>query len=370
MITYEIGCSTALSGVERQHGLAVKRAAQIALKDSKAELDLPFDLTLNVVDDGADEDAGRQAAEKLIRDPRVMAVVGPNGSDAAKAAAPVYAEAELAHINVTASAVGLAERYDTFFRVIPDDDYHAEALTRFAISYLDASTLGIVNDDTVFGRGLGSLVQEKYQQLDLKITQRVEVAGGSTEVNRQVANIAKNPPEVLFFASLEPEAELMVESLRNADVSSIFLGTDALKPSRFLVDEQTSIPTYQTNVSADVKREERAAALAGKYRNEYGEIHPVYIAEAYDAVRLIVRAICTCYKQGTVSRPAVLQALKKTRGRWMSGDIRFSDVGERVNPSVNFYRYVDCHEPEFLGSLKELIDDDVGYSNSHPERGS
>ena len=128
---YKIGFSSALSGVEKYHGKAQVDAVKIAFEEAKEE-GLNFDLELVIGDDGAETNKAIDVANRFSSDPLVIGVAGPNGSDATKAAAPVYHGAGLPHITFSGSVTDVSNQgYTTFFRLIPNDDAQAEIIIEF-----------------------------------------------------------------------------------------------------------------------------------------------------------------------------------------------------------------------------------------------
>ena len=106
---YTIGFSTALSGVEKKHGEANVEAVKMAFDEAKRE-NLDFDLKLVIGDDGAETNKAIEVAKNFSNDSTIVGIIGPNGSDAAKAAAPVYHNAGLPQITFTASLVEVSEK--------------------------------------------------------------------------------------------------------------------------------------------------------------------------------------------------------------------------------------------------------------------
>lgn len=345
--TYKLGCSAALSGCEEVHGKAMLTAVELAVEQANQE-GLPFTLELESADDKGETEAGKNVAKKFIDDPLVMGVVGPMNSNPAIGAAPIYNQNSLVHITNSASNVVLSEKgYRTFFRMIPNDYVQADALINFIKNYLKASTVTVINDDTDFSSGLASLVLDKAKKANLQIIDHMPVVCEKGDYSDEISAINVTGPEVIFFAILEPEGKLISRQLREAGNRSIFLGTDALKPSKFLLTPGYDVPgPYHSCATTDIIRESSAAKFAEAFEKKYGEKYSIYTAEAYDAARIIINAINNCSEP---NRESVLNEVAQTKNfTGATGNITFTSNGELADPRLTFYFY-ENEELQFLG---------------------
>src|SRR6056297_1442770 len=254
--SYKIGVSAPLSGCETEHGKRVVRSVELAV-DEANQTDLPFSFDLLVGDDKGDTEVGKNVAKEFIADPLVLGVVGPLNSNPSIGAAPLYDKAGLVNLTNAASNVVLSQRgYKTFFRMIANDDVQADALMDFMKQYLKMSKITIINDDTDFSSGLAEIVLEKASNSDLKVINHLQVKCGQEDYSSELSSLDLNSPEVIFFAILEPEGKLITRQLRELGNKSIFLGTDALKPSKFLCTPGYDIPgPYHSCATTDITRE-------------------------------------------------------------------------------------------------------------------
>ena len=349
--SFKLGCSAALSGCEEKHGQAMLKSVELAVEEAKSS-GLLYNLELAFHDDAGDTEQGIAVAKKLIADPEVMGVVGPMNSNPAIGAAPLYDQAGLVHITNSASNVALSEQgYKTFFRMIANDYVQSDALVDFMVNHLKAKEIAVINDDTDFSSGLGSLVKEKAASADLKVTNHIQVTCGKGDYSLKLSPLKASRPGVIFFAILEPEGRLISNQLREFGNRSVFLGTDALKPSKFLVTSGFDVPgPYHSCASTDIARDPAATDFASAYENKYGEKYSIYTAEAYDAANIIIRAINNCQN---VSREEVLKQVSETINFYgASGETSFTDCGELAHPRISFYNY-ENGDLNFIGFFEQ-----------------
>jgi branched-chain amino acid transport system substrate-binding protein len=90
-------------------------------------------MMVEVTNDDNNPEIAKEVAEKLVKDKRVLAVVGHNDSDASIAAAPIYQENGLVMITPTSSAEVIPTMGDYIFRSTPSSRDLAETLAEYAL---------------------------------------------------------------------------------------------------------------------------------------------------------------------------------------------------------------------------------------------
>jgi branched-chain amino acid transport system substrate-binding protein len=344
---YKIGVSAPLSGCEADHGIAMVRSVQLAVDEALGDNPL---LSLEVIslDDRGETDGGRQVAEQFVKDPEVLGVVGPMNSNPSLGAASVYNLAGLTHISNAASNVALSKLGDkTFFRMIANDDVQGDALVKFMTKHLKVNKMTIINDGTDFSSGLALLVSEKATEAGIQVIDHLEVACEQEDYRTELSSLDLSTPEVIFFAILEPEGKTISRQLREMGNRSVFLGTDALKPSKFLLVPESDVPgPYHSCATTDIFTKASALEFAQAYQKKFGEMYSIYTAEAYDAARLLINAIC---KSNEPTRQAVLQAVAGTSNfQGAIGEISFTESGELADPQISFHVF-DNDTLKFIG---------------------
>jgi len=351
---YRIGFSTALSGVEKNHGKAQVDAVKIAFEEAKEE-DLDFDLELVIGDDGAETNKAIEVANRFSSDPLVVGVAGPNGSDATKAAAPVYDGAGLPHITFSGSVTEVSQKgYSTFFRLIPNDDSQAEIVINFLDQFLKVKELLLINDDSKFAIGLNEYMKKYAQNNDIKILDKIEIQNDEDRLADIIDKVVQINPEYIFFAGMEPICNLVALKLREKGLKSIYLGTDAIKPSKFLTTPGFDIDgPYQSNVCTDLYRNELSRDFTRKFKEKYGEIYSVYTAEGYVTAKLLITAMKRCGRE--ITRENMLKNIKSIKMGSIIGDISFQSNGELETSKIGFYKFKNQKDLEFIGFSIDIL---------------
>jgi ABC-type branched-subunit amino acid transport system substrate-binding protein len=150
--------------------------------------------------------------------------------------------------------------------------------------------------------------------------------------------------DAVFIAGLEEPCACAAASIRSRS-RAVFLGTDAMKPTRSLVTNSPVEGPYLTSASVDAS--ETAPAFHSRFQARFGSHLSIYTVEAYDAVRLTATAIRTAIGHGPDRVSAAIRRLGTYTG--IGGDIRFDDDGERIAPKLGIYLW-DGARMRFLSS--------------------
>lgn len=325
-----LGASLALTGPEALYAREILHALEIALEDEGRT-----DVTPQVEDDASEIATARQAAMRLAANPRVLAVIGPMNSWTAEVQAPIYFEAKLAHLTPSASNPALgAAGWTTFFRMCPNDAHQGRVLARVAREYAGARTVAALHDGTSFGAPVARIFLEECERLGL--------TSSGTWLIDELDKVAGRQPDALFIVGLEEPCRQAALALRRAGVRSVFLGTDAIKPTATRVTPGHDVPgPYLTNAGTDARH--RASEFHRRFEARAGAHHSIYTVEAYDAARLCLTAL-----RAGVDRGSMRASIARTEHEGLSRRVRFDPQGERLGAAIGVYRYVG-ESLEFIG---------------------
>jgi len=287
-------------------------------------------------DDHGDTALTAELAAEIVSDPSYVAVAGPMGSSEAFANAPVFDAAGLLQVSPCASHPDLCRRgYQTFFRLVPNEEVQGRELARVARTVLGSATVAIVHDEDAFGTTVADNFERGFTtDLGGTVALRISFSEKTDTYAEVAAAVAAAGADLVFFAVHSHGGKIVSSAIRAAGVTAPFLGTDGLKTSFYLGGGDDG-DAYHTHTGADFRRLASAADLREKYVARWPE-DSTYTPEAYDAAILAVRAIDAA---SAVTRPAVLAAFRALGPQeGVTGAIRFDDTGERIGSPVSLYR--------------------------------
>src|SRR5215475_14915650 len=95
--------------------------------------------------------------QQFTSNPKIVAVVGPAGSQEVQAVGPLMARAGMAFISGSATAVALTTgKYPTFFRTVSKDSVQGPQDANYIVNNLHPKALMIVDDQESYSTGLVS----------------------------------------------------------------------------------------------------------------------------------------------------------------------------------------------------------------------
>ncbi len=347
--THALGCSLALNGPEMNYGQQMLHALEMAVEDEN----MPS-LKLRIEDDGSEEGQARAAAERLASDPQVFAVVGPMNSWTCEAESPVYSQAGLVQMTPSASSPDLCRQgWKTLFRMCPNDIVQGNVLARVAHELVQAKRVAAVHDRTAFGKPLAQVFLDESCQRGLQSECLTDAKWGEEGSFLKAAqSIVKYEPDAVFIVGLEKPCQKLARVLRDEGFEGVFLGTDAIKPTKVLVTPGFSGPgPYLTN--SGISALHQAPEFHRRFESRFGPHHSVYTIEAYDAARMLIQLLRRVKK---VDRTEIHQSvLRETGYQGLGGQVRFDEQGERVEPEMGIYRF-EGSELKFLGTQRTVFD--------------
>ncbi len=331
-----IGLSISTRTNSPANTLPTYRGFTLAMEKIAEATDRPVPVEWAMLDDEGDPDRSRELALEAVADPSYVGVVGPMGSTEAFANAPVFDEAGLLQVSPCASHPDLCHQgYRTFFRLVPNEKVQGTELARIAHRHLDAQRAAIVHDSDAFGTAVADNFSAGYAGLGGTVVARENFKQGPDEYDALADAIAASAPDVVFFAVHQHEGLLVSQAIRDRGITAPFLGTDGLKTSFFLGGGEPNAEAYHTHSGADFFRMESAQAFHDEYVSRF-PADSTYSPEAYDSAMLVAEALRRAEEP---TRQGVLQAFRAMESyEGITGTVRFSDIGERLDAPVSFYR--------------------------------
>ena len=307
---------------------------------------------------------GRAGADTVIGDPRVVGVIGTYCSAAAAAASPLLSRAGLVMVSpantspsLTSDLRGTAgsNYHPGYYRTSNNDLYTAQAVARFAYDELRLRRMAAIDDGDPYTSGLTSAFSAAFEQLGGSVAV-VAISKGDTDMAPALTQLAAGGPDGLFFPLFPDEGAYIIQQIGQVagleDVTLI--GGDALLVPEFLaIPESEGI--YLTGPELDFYSNTNEAtgrsgeALVAAYRERYDvESAPAYLAHAYDATIILLRAIAdVAVADGDtlfIDRARLREALTSTTGfGGITGAISCDEFGDCGTGRLRISHHTDSN---------------------------
>lgn len=330
------GPQAAAYGIQNQHGIdlavdEINRAGGIN------------GVPLRVItrDDHANGSDAASIAAEFVANRKIIAVVGHAGSGSEVAAAPVYNSGHLPAVATTPSSPDISGPSSWIFRMMTSDSVNGVKLAHFASSLADSLhrpvRVAVLYHNDSYGRGLSDAFVHNFKGEVLSI----DPIGADTNLEPYVSYFKKRAPDMIFVASYEDLGIKLLREARKQGLGTTFLGGDGWQG---VVSEPASEGTF---IGTPFTAQGTGAAtrqFTAAFQAKYGMMPDENAALAYDATRLVARAI----QNGATTRTAVrdyLAALTKaTAFPGLSGPTWFAGT----DPVGDTFRVTRVHDGVML----------------------
>ncbi|MEU1278882.1 bifunctional serine/threonine-protein kinase/ABC transporter substrate-binding protein [Streptomyces sp. NPDC005805] len=332
-----LGLQADLSGPGRAAGRAHEQGMRLAVAEHNARADEPFTLRLTVADDRGDTEGAVAAAEKLIADESVAAVVGATGTDAAGAVLGLYDTAALTllsaldgdtrHIN----RVFLCARPSNAMQMYPVSQY---------LGLHDLDDIALVDDETEYGRQVTRFLGEGLRGTGGRSVLAETVPEGAADLDaRARALVAKKPGAVVHGGGAEAAAAF-ARALAKAGYRGPRIASQAAHEERFTASAGGAADGWLVvSTATDPLAAPGAREFTRAFRTRHdGDPPPPFAAEAYDLVGLVAGCVRDAGR-ASVSRGDLVPLLRRARHEGVSRNYAFEPQnGGFVGTGVSFYR--------------------------------
>lgn len=344
--TLNLGVIAELTGDMPAVGASCRNAAEMAVKEINAAGGLQvgkekMKVKLLIEDNAGKADQSAAAAQKLITQDEVLAIVGPNASRYAIPAAEIAESSETVLITpwstnpkTTLNAENnQPKKY--VFRACFIDPFQGGVLARFAIENLKAKKAAVLYDvASDYNKGIAEVFKTSYEKLGGKIVAFETYTTNDKDFSAQLTKIKDAKPDVIFLPNYYSEVPLQVQQAKRLGINVPFIGSDSWGSNELLTLGGADLNGYyfSTHYAAD-----NAAPAAKKfiegYEKTYGTKPDDVAALTYDAFGLLFNAIQTAGKADRETIREALSTLKQYQG--VTGDVKFqADSRDPIKSAV------------------------------------
>jgi branched-chain amino acid transport system substrate-binding protein len=349
--SFTIAYQGPLSGDNKQLGINMDNAVQLAIEQADAKGDLGFTLKFSHSDDGGDPAQAPTAAQKLIDDASVVAVVGPAFSGATAAAEPLFSQAKLVSVTPSATRADLTSLgFTSFYRVITGDNIQGAKDADYIAKVLKAKKVYIVDDKSSYGAGLTKFVKDGLTTNGVAVVS--EGIAPTRDYSALATKVVGSKADTVFYGGYYAEFALLTKALKAAQYKGILVSDDGAKDDQYIKQGGTATEgVYVSCPCGPTATNATATKFAADYKAKFGIDPGTYSAEAFDAANAIIAAMKAA---GTITRESVLAAVKNVNFAGITHTITFDSKGEGGTGEIFIYQ-VKGGKITLLGKTDDLI---------------
>lgn len=357
--TDEIGCVTigpddsiklasalVITGPDAQLGLDSQYGVELAI-DFRGEV-LGQTVELQAEDDGCSAEGGQTAAQKIVSDPQIVAVIGTSCSGAGVPASEIISTAGYVMVSPSNTAPVLtdpATHQAGYLRTAHNDKVQGRAMAEFAYNELGVRKAAAIHDGDPYTEGLASVFRDAFTELGGEIVAFEAVDKNADDVTPVLTTIAAaGPPELIYYPVFTVlGANITKQAKTVAGLDGVYLAAaDGVQSPDFLAaagDAAEGMYLSGPDLSFSSETYDR---LLASYMEKYGsEPLSVFHAHAFDATNMILNAIEKVAQQGDdgtllIGRKALRDALFATANyQGITGTLTCNEFGDCADPKIS-----------------------------------
>lgn len=294
---YDIAVIGPMSGTYQEIGQMMRKGAELAIAEGNQRLaNSDVRLRLQVLDDESDPQSRyrpQELAGELVRNPRLLAVVGHAFSTPSRVAAPVYAKLGLPVISPLASHPDLTTDRPSHFSMVLSDPQQGVLLANYALNALGRKRVAVIMAAQDQGALLGQAFIDALadnavaplRTIALSDTQRLDAAlAGELEPLRGA--------ELILLALPAEQAARVAGYLRVKQIKADFIGGEEIGSARYLAEAGIAAErTYALRSFLPELLGRGGRQFVQSFRDQYLQLPGSTAANSYEAVQLLVEAI-------------------------------------------------------------------------------
>ena len=286
-----------------------------------------------IVEDNQDrKESAVSAAQKLINQSGVVAIVGPQASRNAIPAADIAEQAHVPLISPWSTNPETTAGKKYVFRVAFIDPFQGRVMARFAIEELGASKAAVLYDvASEYNKGIAEIFQQVFEEAGGQVVAFETYTTGETDFRTQLSTIRDSGAQVLFLPNYYNEVPLQVNQAHDVGVEAAIIGSDAWGQIEASNLEAMEGYYFSTHYAPDI-----ASPVAKKfitsYEAAYGQVPDDVAALTYDAFGLLFEAIQSQSKTDSESIRNGLASISRYEG--VTGAMEYKGTGDPVKSAV------------------------------------
>jgi len=315
-----IGGIYPLSGPFAPMGIGDKQAIELAVEEINANGGIKSldgaKIKMVFADSEGDPRVAMTAAERLIIDnDNLVAMLGSILSSTTATIAPVCEKYKTPFVNEGSTSIKLTTHgWKYFFRTTPHDGLYCEAMYQFlediaAKSDEEIKTIGIMYENTLFGKTAGDVWKEKALEHGFEIVADISYSAESVDLSSEILNLKKADPDIVFLASYTQDAILITKTRQTLDFNPklvVAINGGQIVPSYIeAVGDLANYICAEARWSPDIDKP-LAQEVNQKYLEKYGQNMDGHNSRAHTAMMTLYYAI---EEAGSRDKEAIRNAL-------------------------------------------------------------
>jgi branched-chain amino acid transport system substrate-binding protein len=291
-------------------------------------------LELVVADNKSDAGEAASAAQKLISQDKVVALVGPVTSKNCLSAGPIAQDAKIVMITPTGTNPAVTQIGNFIFRACFIDDFQGTVMANFALKTLKVKTAAIfVDNANDYSKGLAHFFKESFVKGGGKIVSEEAFMAGDKDYRTQLTKIKMKNPAFLYVPAYYQEDGLVAQQARELGINVPMGGGDGWDSPDLIkiAGAQALNKVYFSNHYSADSKDPLSMAYVKDYTAAYSMKPDALAALGYDAAITVVQAI---KKAKSTDSQKIRDAMATLKFKGVSGTITFDKDRNPIKSAV------------------------------------
>jgi branched-chain amino acid transport system substrate-binding protein len=338
-----IGAVLPVTGEYGAFGASVARGIGLAIEELNAAGGVEGrKIVVDVEDSAGVPGQGRAAAEELIFERGVPAIIGAMSSDVTLAIAPVAEESRTVLLSPASSSPEVTNAGDFVFRNYPSETLQSELIVGYAFrhSCRRAAILTIDDDD---GIRLGDAFRRTIRALGGETVYNERFLSRALHFRERLERLTKTVPECVFIVGHNRQLRTIVSQARKLGITAVFYSPVIFHDDETLAAGGASVDGIVFSAPAFDRgsTSPHIELFTSSFRQRFAGDPDIWAAHGHDALHLLIEAMRSHGTGGEEVRDG-LYAISKYQG--IAGETSFDANGDVHRPG----RFVTVRNGEFV----------------------
>ena len=235
----KVGGIAELTGDIPAVGASFKNAAEMAVAEINDAGGLEvggkkYKIELIIEDNAGKADQSASAAQKLITQDNVVAIIAPNASRYAIPASEIAESFQVALISPwstnpkTTLDAKTNEPKKYVFRACFIDPFQGRVVAKFAMENLGAKKAAVLYDvASDYNKGIAEFFKQTYEEIGGQVVAFETYTTNDKDFTAQLTKIKDTAPDVIFLPNYYSEVPLQIQQAHRLGITVPFLGSDS-----------------------------------------------------------------------------------------------------------------------------------------------
>lgn len=326
-----IGAIFPLTGGSAYQGTSFKQAIDLAMEEINGQGGVNgAPLKVIFEDDKGDPAQGVNAAQKLITQDSVSAILGNFNSSVTLAVRSITENEKVVQLTPGSTADAITEPGHSYmFRNLMPNSFQGPEMAKYATNVLGIKNVALIAENTDYGRSGAEAYQETAEANGATVLAVEYYNHGDKDFYAQLTKIKGLNPDGIFIAGLITEGAQILKQARDLDVQTQWLGLGG-----FTNDSFAELAEGAAEGMIHVSYFEPGAyeyfpdskEFVENYNAKYGQNPDMYAANGYEAAYILAEAVRIA---GSGDREAIREAMTQIKDLpGVAGPTTFDEDGQ------------------------------------------